>query len=67
MNVQITYDENNPSTYSDEELKSTFHQAKTDLEEASIIANESDWHVACFAATVILAQEMGRRGLRLDK
>lgn len=58
-------DPNDVSTYSDKELKSAFDEAKIDLENAANTERNSEWHEACFAAVIILAQEIARRRIRM--
>lgn len=51
--------------WSDDEVRAWLRQAATDLGLAAEQQPESEWHEACFAATVALSQEAGRRGLTL--
>ena len=48
-----------------DELIAYTQTAGEDLTEAANTQNNSPWHEACFAACVVLSQEMGRRGIRL--
>lgn len=44
------------------------HWAKTANEDCIKAADEernSEWHDTCFAACVVMSQEMGRRGIKL--
>lgn len=46
-----------------DQLKDALNTAYGDLAEAVREQPESEWHEACFAATVLLCQEIERRGL----
>lgn len=58
-------DPNDPSTYSDDDLRTTFVEAKRDLEQAARDEPESEWHQGCFAAVILLSREMAARRLKL--
>lgn len=58
-------DPNDPTTYSDEELRKITLEAVADLQEASANQHESGWHEACFTAVVTLAREVRRRNIDL--
>lgn len=51
----------------DGELRSLLKTAADDLNYAAEHMNKSEWHQLCFAATVVYAQELSRRGLRLKE
>lgn len=51
----------------DKELLAAGQEAVDDLTKAALTQPGSDWHQACFAATVIYAEELSRRGLRLKE
>ena len=46
---------------SDDELADRLRVAVADLERAAEEENESEWHEACFAASVLYCQESDRR------
>lgn len=45
------------------ELIDAIKQAYQDLDDAAKNANETPWHEACFAATIIYLREAGKRGM----
>jgi hypothetical protein len=53
------------SSLSDDELREHIVMAKVDLTVAAEDSPESEWHQACFAGLVMLAQEASKRGLTL--
>lgn len=52
---------------SDEELLGQTRQAAKALESAAETQTNSEWHAACFAATVLMARECNRRGLKEEQ
>ena len=59
---QILIDEHLASL-DDNELRERLAFAVNDCKEAGHELNNSEWHSACFAAAVVYAQELNRRGL----
>lgn len=55
------------ASFSDEELHAQAMDCRNDLQKAAEEQPESEWHEACFAAMLIYAKEMNRRGLCLHK
>jgi hypothetical protein len=53
------------SNLSREDLIAKFDQAKQDLEEAATSQRNSEWHHGCFAACLLLGDEMRRRNIDL--
>lgn len=51
---------------SDEELREAVVTVREDLAEAAADHNGSEWHEACFAAAMIVALEVERRGMVLN-
>lgn len=51
------------TTLSNDDLRDAMNVAHADLAAAVREQPESEWHQVCFAATVLLAQEVNRRGL----
>lgn len=45
-------------------LVASFNEAKNDLEAAANDKPDSDWHSECFAAVLIYAGELNKRGLK---
>lgn len=56
---------NDPKEMTDAEVLEWAKMAEGDLQEAANTQRNSEWHDACFAACVVLSQEMTRRGIRL--
>lgn len=52
---------------SDGDVLMWMRTASDDLAKASEEVPDSEWHEACFAATVMLAMEANSRGLRLGR
>lgn len=48
----------------DTQIQSLAEQVFSDLKDASENQHESEWHEACFAGAVLVAQEMSKRGLK---
>lgn len=55
------------SSFTDDELRTQAIDCRNDLKKAAEYQPESEWHETCFAAMLIYAQEMNRRGLKFDK
>lgn len=53
------------SDLSREDLIAKFDQAKQDLEEAATSQRNSEWHQECFAACLLLGDEMRKRKIDL--
>ena len=51
----------------DDELTEWLERAEADLAKVAEEAPDSEWHERCFAAVVILVEEMSARGLRINK
>jgi hypothetical protein len=51
------------TSLSDTDLVDNHRQAFSDLAEAARTQRNSEWHQACFAATIVYAEEMVKRGL----
>ncbi len=47
----------------DDELRTLTDSAVKDLMDAATLSPNTPWHEACFAATFVLCQECGRRGI----
>ncbi len=54
------------SEMNDKELLSWLAIANADLALVSKNDPNSEWHEECFAATVLLAQEANKRGVKLE-
>jgi hypothetical protein len=52
------------ASLSDQTLIDKMEVAWADLKEAAEKQNQSEWHQSCFAACVMFAKEMGKRGLK---
>lgn len=52
---------------SNSELLGNFFMAKTDLEKITKEQSNTEWHEACFAATILYLQEANKRGLKVAK
>lgn len=46
----------------DSQLHQLLAEAVNDCKEAAAELNSSEWHAACFAAAVVYAQELNKRG-----
>ena len=62
MNVQEYFD-----SLSDNQVLELAEECNSDLLKASSDNPESEWHEACFAAMVLTAQEMNKRGLKREQ
>lgn len=51
---------------SDDALREATITARDDLAKASADEPNSKWHEACFAGALVYAQEMQRRGLKIE-
>lgn len=49
------------STLTDDQLRAAMVKCEADLHEAANIANNTEWHEACFAALYAMCQEANRR------
>lgn len=55
------------SAKTDDELRLEFAQASRDLEVAADVEPDGEWHEACFAGCLLIAQEMNKRGIKIDR
>ena len=62
MNQEI---QNYLDSLNDDELRANAKTASFDLQAAAENDRDSEWHGSCFAATVLYAQEMTKRGINL--
>lgn len=51
---------------SDDELIKATKEAYNDLTIAAKDEPNSEWHQSCFAATILFADEMAKRGLKIS-
>lgn len=55
------------SAKTDDELQLELATASRDLEVAAESEPNSEWHEACFAGCLLLAQEMSKRGIKINR
>jgi hypothetical protein len=51
----------------DAEVLGKLQGAADDMHHAAQSGPDSDWHVSCFAATLLYAQEANRRGISIKR
>jgi hypothetical protein len=56
----------NLESMTDEQILRAAEVAAKDCNEAGLAERNSEWHECCFAAVVVLSQEMARRGISLN-
>jgi len=59
----MTQDVDEFSDMSDDEVLYWFEEACSDLAEVAAKEPNTEWHECCFAATIVLADEMSKRNL----
>lgn len=57
----------NLESMTDDQVLRAASIAADDCREAASTQHNSEWHECCFAAVVVLSQEMARRGISLNR